>query len=243
MTTIVTKDTAKRIVKDIQQIKRDPIDGIYYMHDDTSILKGYALIIGPEHTPYEGGYYLFKIDFSYDYPHSPPVFTFCTNDGFTRMHPNMYKNGKVCLSILNTWNGEPWTACQTLSSILVTLRSILTEDPLSHEPGIRKLHEEKELYTFIIEYKNISLSMLDVITQETYLKEFNPLIQIARQDFINHFNTKLKILNKNSKKLRETISISEPVICTCIYKLTCKISYDALEQKMHQTYDTLTKKN
>lgn len=241
--TNVTKDTAKRIIKDIQQLKRDPVDGIYYVHDDTYMLKGYALIIGPEHTPYEGGYYLFKIDYPCDYPHSPPVFTFCTNDGFTRMHPNLYKNGKVCLSILNTWNGEPWTACQTISSILVTLRSILTEDPLTHEPGIRKSCEEKEFYTFIIEYKNISLSMLEVITQESYLKIFHPLIQIARQDFITHFNTKLNILKKNSKKLRESITITEPVICTCIYKLTCRISYDELEEKMHQTYETLTKKN
>ena len=62
MTGIVTKDTAKRIIKDIQQLKRDPPDGIYYSHDDTHILQGYALILGPEDTPYEGGYYLFKIN-------------------------------------------------------------------------------------------------------------------------------------------------------------------------------------
>lgn len=243
MTHIVSKDTAKRIIKDIQQLKRDPIDGIYYSHDDTNMLKGYALIIGPTDTPYEGGYYLFKINYSVDYPHSPPVFTFCTNDGYTRMHPNLYKNGKVCLSILNTWNGDPWTACQTISSILITLRSILTEDPLLHEPGISKLHEDKELYTFIIQYKNISIAMLDVITQENYLKVFGELIEIAKKDFLEHFNIKLKTLKTNLKQLCETISIVDPVICTSVYKLTCKINYDLLETKMHQTYYTLTMKN
>ena len=32
--------------------------------------------------------------------------TYLTNDGNTRFHPNLYRNGKVCLSVLNTWRGK-----------------------------------------------------------------------------------------------------------------------------------------
>lgn len=52
------------------------------------------------------------------------------------MHPNMYKNRKVCVSILNTWRGEQWSGCQTIKSVLLTLMSLLDSKPLLNEPGI-----------------------------------------------------------------------------------------------------------
>ena len=100
--TTISKDTAKRLIKDIKAITKTPPKGIFYVHDETNKLAGKALIIGPPDTPYEGGYYFFKFSFPDNYPHSPPKVTYCTNDGKTRMHPNLYKNGKVCLSLLNT---------------------------------------------------------------------------------------------------------------------------------------------
>jgi len=47
MTTYISKETVNRLVKDIKQIKENPLhdNGIYYCHDDNNILKGYALII------------------------------------------------------------------------------------------------------------------------------------------------------------------------------------------------------
>ena len=124
---IISKSTIKRLTKDIKEIYKNPLtdNNIYYKHSDNDILSGTALIIGPEDTIYEGGYYLFSFKFPYDYPHSPPVVTFNTNDGVTRFHPNLYKSGKVCLSILNTWDGEPWTGCQTISSVLLSICSLL----------------------------------------------------------------------------------------------------------------------
>ena len=46
--------------------------GIYYKHDDEYILRGKAMIIGPEGTPYENGMYFFSFKFPEDYPTSPP---------------------------------------------------------------------------------------------------------------------------------------------------------------------------
>ena len=53
MTTIVSKDTIQKLLKDIKDIYKNPLtdNGIYYAHDDTDMLKGYALIIGSTDTP------------------------------------------------------------------------------------------------------------------------------------------------------------------------------------------------
>ncbi len=105
---VVSKDTIKRLIKDVKDIRKNPLeeDGIYYKHDDENFMKGYAMIIGPHGSLYYGGYYFFYFDFPTDYPYSPPKLKFMTNDGVTRFHPNLYKTGKVCLSIINTWRGE-----------------------------------------------------------------------------------------------------------------------------------------
>ena len=52
-----------RLKKDIADIMRHPLDdnGIYYVHDESNFLKGYALMCGPSDTPYEYGFYLFEI--------------------------------------------------------------------------------------------------------------------------------------------------------------------------------------
>ena len=124
---IITQDTVKRLVKDVKEIMKNPLtsQGIFYQHDENDMLKGYAMIVGPKDTPYEDGFYFFEFKFPTNYPFSPPNVIYNTNDGRTRFNPNLYVNGKVCISILNTWKGEQWTSCQTISSILLTLASIL----------------------------------------------------------------------------------------------------------------------
>ena len=64
MTVIVPKETVQRLLKDVKQIIKNPLteNGIYYIHDDTNFLKGYAMIVGPSDTPYFGGYYFFEFE-------------------------------------------------------------------------------------------------------------------------------------------------------------------------------------
>ena len=51
----------KRLAKDIIEIIKNPLidNGIYYKHDDDNMLMGYALVMGPEDTIYNYGYYFF----------------------------------------------------------------------------------------------------------------------------------------------------------------------------------------
>ena len=103
-----------------------------------------------------------------DYPYSPPKVSFLTNDGKTRFHPNLYKNEKVCLSVLNTWKGEGWTSCQTILSILLILQSILDNKPLTHEPGMNETHKDFNTYNNIIKYKTIQVAIGNILEKIIY---------------------------------------------------------------------------
>ena len=64
-----------------------------------------VMIIGPKKTPYEDVPFFFDIQLPNDYPKSPPIFhyiSFCTD----RLNPNLYDDGKVCVSLLGTWEGK-----------------------------------------------------------------------------------------------------------------------------------------
>ena len=79
-----------------------------------------VLISGPKDTPYENGLFEFHIYLPSDYPSSPPqVLLKTTGNGSVRFNPNLYSNGKVCLSLLGTWSGtsgESWN--KNTSSLL-----------------------------------------------------------------------------------------------------------------------------
>ena len=161
----IAKDTLRRIISDIKDLRLNPLTahGIFYEHDETDMLKGRALIIGPADTPYADGFYLFRFNFPVNYPHVPPTVEFCTGDGYTRFNPNLYRTGKVCLSILNTWKGEPWSGCQTISSVLLAICTVLNAEPLLNEPGITKAHRDYDAYNAIITYKNIEVAVFKML--------------------------------------------------------------------------------
>ena len=170
------KDNIKRLQKDIIDIIRNPLtdNGIYYSHDDTNMLKGYAVVFGPDDSIYRYGAYIFEFNFPTNYPYSPPKLNYMTNDGLTRFHPNLYRNGKVCISILNTWKGEQWTSCQTIRSILLMLVTLLHNKPLLNEPGIKETHSSFKPYNKIITYKNLEIAILRNVTMKN---KYNDIIQ------------------------------------------------------------------
>jgi len=163
----IPKETIERLLKDIKDIFTSSLEkeGIYYKHSDTNILKAYVMIVGQPDTLYFGGYYFFQVNIPTDYPHSPPVLEYLTNDGITRFHPNFYKSKRVCLSMLNTWRGEQWTSCLTIKSVLLTLISIMDNRPMLHEPGITEKHNDYHNYHNMILYKNIDFSCIRLINE------------------------------------------------------------------------------
>ncbi len=129
--------TAKRLLRDLREVHTEELNkmGIWYSHEESDMMKGLAMIRGPPQTPYADCLLFFKFVIPYDYPFSPPKVTFLTGDGSTRMHPNLYVEGKVCLSILGTFPGPSWSANMSLETILLNLQSLLDENPLANEPA------------------------------------------------------------------------------------------------------------
>jgi ubiquitin-protein ligase len=227
MTTIIKKDTISRLLKDVKDIIKNPLtdNGIYYSHDDEDILKGYALIIGPSDTPYYGGNFFFEFSFPADYPHSPPTILYKTNDQNIRFNPNLYTNEKVCISLLNTWRGDQWTSCQTISTILLTLCTLLCKNPLLNEPGVTKSHSDFEKYDKIIEYKNIEIAVLKIVQKlkPVYPDKFVFFYTFIKQNFLKNSDNLLKHLEEKAK--------NEPIqeLTTSLYQMNkIKIDYTYL---------------
>ncbi|CAN8061656.1 unnamed protein product [Agarophyton chilense] len=99
-----------------------------------------ACIFGPEDTPYDSGAFLFDIYLPMDYPVNPPKFTLLTTGaGKVRFNPNLYQNGKVCLSLLGTWSGPSWNQSSTILQVLVSIQSLIfVADPYFNEPGYER---------------------------------------------------------------------------------------------------------
>ncbi|WIA13418.1 hypothetical protein OEZ85_006998 [Tetradesmus obliquus] len=97
-----------------------------------------ALLLPHPDTPYGGGAFLFDILLPDEYPDKPPMVQFLTTGGGkVRFNPNLYNCGKVCLSLLGTWQGPSWEpGVSTLLQVLVSLQSmVFVPDPFYNEPG------------------------------------------------------------------------------------------------------------
>ena len=232
--TVISKETITRLLRDVKNIIKSPLtdNGIYYIHDDEDMLKGYALIIGPSDTPYFAGNYLFELNYPIDYPHSPPIVTYYTNGDGIRFNPNLYASGKVCVSILNTWRGEQWTSCQTISTLLLTLCTLLCKDPLLNEPGITKQHYDFNNYTKIIEYKNIDIAILKMVNKHAGI--YNPKFDIFYQNIKDNFlkNHELLIQYLEAKIVENS---TPEKINTTLYSMNVMIDYKKLLKEMNST--------
>ncbi|KAF9481960.1 hypothetical protein BDN70DRAFT_875580 [Pholiota conissans] len=111
---------------------------IFLRVDETRVDIIKALVTGPEGTPYQNGCYLFDIFLGPSYNQSPPSVKYMTtNGGKFRFNPNLYADGKVCLSLLGTWQGPGWVAGRsTLLQVLISIQSmILCDEPYLNEPA------------------------------------------------------------------------------------------------------------
>ena len=237
----IKKETIQRLLKDVKDIIKNPLtdNGIYYVHDEEDILKGYALIIGPSDTPYYGGNFFFEFNYPVDYPHTPPKVLYKTNDEMIRFNPNLYTCGKVCVSLLNTWRGDQWTSCQSISTVLLTLCTLLCKDPLLNEPGVAKGHHDLLNYNKIIEYKNIDIAILKIIQKikPVYQDDFLEFYPFVLENFLKNSDNLIKYLE--DKAAKETVK----EIVTGFYGMKVKIDYPNLLIKFKNTIEIIKIEN
>lgn len=153
------------------------------------------IISGPKDTPYENGLFEFHAYFPPHYPNlTPKVDLHTTGNGQFRFNPNLYADGKVCLSLLGTWDSEnqseKWNPkTSTFLQVMISIQSlILIEQPYFNEPsyereqgtdfGKRKSREYNEkIYPNTIKYamldmiKNPPLGLEEIIKNHFKLKK------------------------------------------------------------------------
>jgi len=235
MATFVSKETINRLLKDVKHIFKNPLteNGIYYIHDDSDMMKGYALIVGPEDTPYFGGNYFFEFTYPMDYPHSPPKVTYWTNGNQIRFNPNLYTCGKVCISILNTWRGDQWTSCQTISTVLLTLCTLLCKEPLLNEPGVTTKHNDMESYEEIIQFANLDIAVCDIVSKKSgiFMPFFNNFYPFIKENFIKNFDKLMELAKKKNIDFNNEYKRFK----TGFYGMNVVVDYGKVIEKLNET--------
>ncbi|KAJ6318141.1 hypothetical protein OIU76_013645 [Salix suchowensis] len=134
----ISSGVYKKIMQEWKILEKHLPGSIYVRVHENRIDLLRAVIIGVAGTPYHDGLYFFDIAFPPDYPARPPL-VYYRSFGL-RINPNLYANGRVCLSLLNTWPGrksEKWDSSEsTVLQVLVSIQAlVLNEKPYYNEPG------------------------------------------------------------------------------------------------------------
>ncbi|RXH84541.1 hypothetical protein DVH24_032825 [Malus domestica] len=90
--------------KQLKDLCKNPVDGFSAgLVDENNIFEWSVTIIGPPDTLYEGGFFNAIMSFPNNYPNSPPTVKFTSEI----WHPNVYTDGRVCISILHPPGEDP----------------------------------------------------------------------------------------------------------------------------------------
>ncbi|KAL4240344.1 E2/E3 hybrid ubiquitin-protein ligase ube2o [Mactra antiquata] len=166
-----------------------------------------VMIMGPLETPYEDGLFVFDIQLPADYPESPPVFhyhSFCDE----RLNPNLYEDGKVCVSLLGTWTGkgnECWTNKSSVLQVLVSIQGlILVPEPYFNEAGYEKQRgsqhgqENSRMYNEMAVLKLVqSMSKMSVTPPCLFVEETKKHIINHAQRFIDRVEYWVEFSNRS----------------------------------------------
>ncbi|KAI1342666.1 ubiquitin-conjugating enzyme/RWD-like protein [Xylariaceae sp. FL0016] len=98
-----------------------------------------GLIVVNSESSFNGGYFKAEMTFTEEYPYQPPTFRFLV----PIYHPNVYPDGKLCISILHTPGeditsgeaaSERWSPLQGVESVLRSVL-LLLDDPEINSPA------------------------------------------------------------------------------------------------------------
>lgn len=132
----LTADIMRRIMKETNIMRNSLPDGVFVRSWDTRPDLLRIMIVGPQNTPYEFAPFAIDLQYGVSFPTSPPdVFFHSWTNSIGRINPNLYEDGKICLSLLGTWDGdnrnEEWSAKNsTVLQLVVSLMGlVLVKEP------------------------------------------------------------------------------------------------------------------
>lgn len=108
----------------------------------------YRIVIKPDEGYYKGGGFSFDLKIPNSYPHEPPKLK-CETSIY---HPNIDRDGNVCLNILR----EDWKPVLTINSIIYGLLYLFyepnPEDPLNEEAAYYLKNDKRQFELNVRKY-------------------------------------------------------------------------------------------
>mmetsp|Transcript_8812 Transcript_8812/g.7787 ORF Transcript_8812/g.7787 Transcript_8812/m.7787 type:complete len:172 (+) Transcript_8812:19-534(+) len=167
-----SKYTMEILSKELERLQNgDEIGASIGLIDDEDLLNWTMIFEGPSDTLYEGGFFKALLKFPEDYPNNPPDMKFVTE----MWHPNIYPDGKVCISILHPPGedamneqetaDERWRPILGVESIILSVISMLSDpnlDSPAHIDAAKHFKEDRAGFNKKVKkLTQLSVEMLD----------------------------------------------------------------------------------
>jgi ubiquitin-conjugating enzyme E2 G1 len=143
----VSRLTTSLLRTQLKALADGAVDGVEVWLPDDDLLHWGLTIEGPPDTLYEGALFRAELSFPVSYPDQPPEMRFT---GVVPYHPNVYPDGRVCISILHAPGenaagelgfaptdepeSEKWRPVLGVDSVVVSVVSMLS-DPNCNSPA------------------------------------------------------------------------------------------------------------
>jgi len=119
--------------RQLAELQKKPVEGFSAgLVDDADFYRWEIMVMGPADSFYEGGFFKAHLTFPPEYPIKPPKMKFQSDF----WHPNVAKDGDVCISILHEPGEdkfgyekaeERWLPIHTVETILLSVISMINE--------------------------------------------------------------------------------------------------------------------
>ncbi len=251
---LYTKMAQRRIMKDLKQIEKEPLNGIAInSYEDNLFLCDATFEIDCKN--HGKTHMAILIHFSQEYPLKAPNVGFCVPFDYTQGASFIQKDGIlqgkyiVCLNVLGNFahvhdeweglKGEGWSPAYNLSSLLLIIQNLLNE-----EMSIHTDNKLKNIYDCCEEFKrnnthltyintsvkdNESSPSIDIDIEDEELKKCIHFIQNkigANIDEQNHFlHTIQFLIEKNKSKENETSFKTQEIIDPEIFCWYSNVNY------------------
>ncbi|KAI0391271.1 ubiquitin-conjugating enzyme/RWD-like protein [Xylariaceae sp. FL0594] len=127
-----------RLMIELKELAKEKWVNIDLVKDNIFRWRLGLIVLNPE-SAFNGGYFKAEMTFTEEYPYQPPMFRFLV----PIYHPNIYPDGKICISILHTPGedvtsgeqaSERWSPLQGVESVLRSVL-LLLDDPEITSPA------------------------------------------------------------------------------------------------------------
>lgn len=110
------------------------------------------------------------------------------------------RSGRVCLSILGTWEGPAWSSAESLSSVLLSIQSLMCPKPYHNEPGYESRGDESTVnaYNDYIKYETLRTAVIGMLRRPTCVNQFQDVLE---RQFLLWFDMYIRIADDMKSRL------------------------------------------